>query len=286
MKKFSIITNALKDPELLVARDVQEYLQEQGAACDILEFAATDAGHSYKYTDPAKVPGDVDCVIVLGGDGTVLRASRDLVDRRIPLFGINLGTLGYLAEVGKENIRPALERLVADQYIIEERMMLEGMACHGEERLCSDVALNDIALSRSGHLRVIDFHIYVNGRFLNSYSADGIIISTPTGSTGYNLSAGGPIVSPAASLILLTPIAPHTLNARSVILPEDSRVKVEIGRRGTDEEEAEATFDGDTTVKLGCGDCITVTRSERTARFVKLDQVSFLEILRRKMSES
>ena len=130
----------------------------------------------------------------------------------------------------------------------------------------------------------MDFQIYVNDRFLNDYSADGIIISTPTGSTGYNLSAGGPIVSPSASLILITPIAPHTLNARSVILPDTANVKVVIGRRKESEEAAEVSFDGDTTVEMTCGDAVEIEKAQSTVQFVKVDQISFLETLRRKMS--
>ena len=162
--------------------------------------------------------------------------------------------------------------------------MLEGNVFRSGKQAISDVALNDIVISRSGKLRVMDYHIFVNGRFLNSYSADGIIISTPTGSTGYNLSAGGPIVSPSASMILITPIAPHTLTARSVILPDDVTVKIEIGERAGNDESAEATFDGDASVEMKCRDYIEIRKSDRTVQFVKIDQVSFLEILRRKMS--
>lgn len=286
MDRFFIITNLLKDPQLEVAKKIRNYLEAKGKRCIIQERILEDGMRDYKYTDPAQVPEDIECVLVLGGDGTMLQASRDLVDRNLPLFGINLGTLGYLAEIDREGIEPAMDKLVLDEYVIEERMMLEGAAYHMSRKLMSDIALNDIVICRSGRIRVMDFHIYVNGRFLNSYSADGIIVSTPTGSTGYNLSVGGPIVSPAASMILITPIAPHTLTARSVILPEDAGVKIEIGQRGDAFEEAEATFDGDTTVKMTGKDYIHIRKSERTARFLKTDEISFLEILRKKMSST
>lgn len=284
MKKFFIIANRIKDPDLAVAGEIQQRLHRLGRECVIQELAHADGEKGYKYTDPAQVPEDVDCVLVLGGDGTVLQASRDLVKRNIPLFGINIGTLGYLAEIGKEDVEQALEKLAADEYLLEKRMMLEGNVFYGGEPVLSNVALNDIVISRSGKLRVMDYHIFVNGRFLNAYSADGIIISTPTGSTGYNLSAGGPIVSPSASMILITPIAPHTLTARSVILPDDVTVKIEIGERAGNDESAEATFDGDASVEMKCRDFIEIRKSCRTVQFVKIDQVSFLEILRRKMS--
>ena len=283
MKHFYVITNAQKDPTHKVAQRIREYLQSRNVTCTIQGEEEHPFG-SYKSTNPEKVPEDVDCVLVLGGDGTVLRAARDLVDRHLPLFGVNLGTLGYLAEVDQEHVEEALDHLILDEYITEDHMMLKGVVWQEGREILSDVSLNDIVIARSGKIRVMDFKIYVNDRFLNDYSADGIIISTPTGSTGYNLSAGGPIVSPAASLILITPIAPHTLNARSVILPDTANVKVVIGRRKESEEVAEVSFDGDTTVDMTCGDAVEIEKAQSTVQFVKVDQISFLETLRRKMS--
>ncbi len=283
MKKFYIIANTMKDPQFRVAEIVRDQLLSLGCECMIRESLHTDPVHKFKYTNPEKVPKDVDCVLVLGGDGTVLQASRDLAERQIPIFGINLGTLGYLAEIGEDQIGEVIPKLVLDEYTIEERMMISGTVFHKGRELMSDIALNDIVIARTGRLRVLDFHITVNGRFLNSYSADGVIVSTPTGSTGYNLSAGGPIVAPVASMILLTPIAPHTLTSRSVILPDSATVKIEIGKRAGDET-ADATFDGDTNVEMVCADHIEIRKSSRAMQFVKVDQISFLEILRRKMS--
>ena len=248
------------------------------------ENSGGEQGPEYKSSNPDKIPDDVDCVLVLGGDGTVLRAARDLVKRHLPLFGVNLGTLGYLAEVDQDHLETALDHLVLGEYITEEHMMLRGVVCHEGQEILSDVALNDIVIARSGRIHVMDLKIYVNDRFLNEYSADGMIISTPTGSTGYNLSVGGPIVSPAASLILLTPIAPHTLNARSVILPDTAKIKVVIGKRKEPEEEAEVAFDGDTTAEMTCEDYVVVEKAQSTVQFVKVDQISFLETLRKKMS--
>lgn len=282
MEKFYIITNSVKDPAMEMAGFVRQYLTEKGKTCIIQEQIPTENGRHYRYTDAARIPEDVDCVLVVGGDGTLLQACRDLGEKDIPLLGINMGTLGYLAEIDRQNVKPALDRLIRDEYVVENRMMLEGSVCRKAKRLLEDMALNDIVIGRDGKLRIIDFNIYVNGEFLNSYSADGIIISTPTGSTGYSLSAGGPIVSPEASLILLSPIAPHTLNTRSIILPDDVEIMVEIkeGHRGS----AVATFDGDTCVSLGCGDRVVIRRSARCARLVKINNISFLEVLRKKMS--
>lgn len=283
MKRFYVITNLQKDPDMLMAGQIRQYLEQKGAQCFLQECDRDEVCKNYHYTDPAKVPENIDCAIVLGGDGTVLQASRDLVNNNIPLFGINMGTLGYLAEVDKEHMEPALDKLLLDEIIIENRMMLEGSAYHLHKRLIRDVALNDIVIARNGGIRIMDFLIYVNDRLLNSYSADGIIVSTPTGSTGYSLSVGGPIVEPSASLLMITPIASHTLNARSVILPEDAKVKIVIGERNGMEGEAEVTFDGDSAVKMSAKDYVEIEKSQKTARFVKIDQISFLETLRRKM---
>ena len=285
MDKFYIITNSLKDPRMETARSVQNYLKDKGKECIIQENKDTDVMRSFKYTDANQIPLDVECVLVVGGDGTLLQACRDLVERDVPLLGINMGTLGYLAEIDRENIKPALDKLLLDEYVTERRMMLDGTVCRKGKKLMQDLALNDIVIGRDGRLRIIDFNIYVNGEFLNSYSADGIIVSTPTGSTGYSLSAGGPIVSPEASLILLSPIAPHTLNTRSIVLPDDVEITVELKKghnRGN--EGAVATFDGDTCVSLKCKDQVVIRKASSSTRIVKINNISFLEVLRKKMS--
>ena len=285
MDTFYIITNYQKDPEMTVAHEIREYLKSKGKTCYIQQKEVEDPQGRYRYTDAQHVSDEVECVLVLGGDGTLLQAARDLVDRSIPLLGINMGTLGYLAEIDRKNIFPALDKLIGGEYTVEHRMMLTGTAFHQSRRMLADIALNDIVISRNGRLRVVDFNVYVDGAFLSSYTADGIIISTPTGSTGYNLSVGGPIVAPEASLILLTAIAPHTLNSRPIVLPDFVEITIEIGtNHGTDIDGAEATFDGDTSVKLSSGDRIVITRSMREALMIKTKNTCFLEILREKMS--
>ena len=285
MDTFYIITNYQKDPEMTVAHEIREYLKSKRKTCYIQQKEVEDPQGRYRYTDAQHVSDEVECVLVLGGDGTLLQAARDLVDRSIPLLGINMGTLGYLAEIDRKNIFPALDKLIGGEYTVEHRMMLTGTAFHQSRRMLADIALNDIVISRNGRLRVVDFNVYVDGAFLSSYTADGIIISTPTGSTGYNLSVGGPIVAPEASLILLTAIAPHTLNSRPIVLPDFVEITIEIGtNHGTDIDGAEATFDGDTSVKLSSGDRIVITRSMREALMIKTKNTSFLEILREKMS--
>lgn len=275
MKRFCLITNESKDPAGVVTNKITDIIKKCGgeAVCVKNEKKAlTDRG-----TD------GVDCALVLGGDGTLLRAAGNMLDSDIPLLGINLGTLGYLAEVESVCVEEAVEKLLKDEFVREERMMLSGRVMTGEERY----ALNDIVISRCGSLQILNVRIYVNDRFLHDYCADGVIVATPTGSTGYNLSAGGPIVEPSARLLLLTPICPHTLNTRSIVFAPEDEIIVEIppGKDGH-EQVVEANFDGSHKEALRTGDRLVIRRAQRTTGIVRLNTESFLSILHKKMSET
>lgn len=292
MNQFYIITNSEKDKNLETTRQIYDYLTAHGKSCTVREYqkaeeACFNQGNAKKevgYTNADWIPEGTECILVLGGDGTLIQAARDTVDRGIPLLGINLGNLGYLAEIEKSGIVDALDSLMADVYTLEPRMMLEGAVCRKGSGDIHNLALNDIVVNRAGALRVIDYEIYVNGEFLNRYSADGIIVSTPTGSTGYSLSAGGPIVSPMASMIVVTPICPHTLTARSIVLSGEDQVTIRLGSgRRLEQEEAFATFDGEVSVPIATGDYVEIRKSEKTADILKISKISFLEVLRNKM---
>ena len=220
-----------------------------------------------------------DCVIVLGGDGTLIRAANKLLGTGIPIFGINLGTLGFLTETGLAGMERALDQLILGQYEIEERMMLHVNA--GAD--FADTALNDIVITRSGFSRLISVRVYVNEELMEVYRGDGVIIATPTGSTGYNLSAGGPVVLPNASLIVITPICPHSLNARSIIVSDKDSLRLVIEKeKKTQEEEAIVTVDGRNAKELKAADWITIEKSAEVAHLVKLKNRTFFEILREK----
>lgn len=278
MKHFFVVANKAKDPAGSYTNRISAYLRERGAGVSSLI--------NEREALPIQAPEGAECAIVLGGDGTLLKAAGDLMGREIPLLGVNLGTLGYLAEVEIGNIEQALDKLLCGEYTKEARMMLAGDVFHAGDRLVQEFALNDIVISRCGSLQILHFNIYVNGRFLNGYGADGMIVATPTGSTGYNMSAGGPIVEPGASLLLLTPICPHTLNTRSIILSPEDEVAIEIpeGREKTIQT-VEASFDGAHKVTLQTGDKIVIKKASKTTEILKLNTESFLEILHKKMSE-
>ena len=285
MNSFYIITNHQKDEKLEVTRQIQNYLEKHGKTCYIQCEPKHAAGEAdYKFTNAAEIPGDVECVLVLGGDGTLIQAARDTIKRNIPLLGFNFGTLGFLAEIEKENLYTALDKVMNDEYYLESRMMLTGTVYREEKAMASDIALNDIVFNRSGALRTVNYEIYVNGDFLYSCPADGVIISTPTGSTGYNLSARGPIVSPSSSMILITPICPHSLTSSSIVLSSDDKVTVKMGpgRKNADEA-AIVTFDGSYSVNLITGDYVEITQAKETTRLVKISKKSFVETVRKKM---
>ena len=284
MDHFYVITNPAKDADLKVTHFIRDYLIKQGKTCVI------DTGGDNKkqegYTDQSRVDIKTECVIVLGGDGTLLQAAADLVDMDIPFLGINLGTLGFLAEVNVSETEAALNRLIQNEYEIEERMMLCGTGPIGTSRQEEARALNDIVITRKGSLQIINFNIYVNGQFLHRYHADGVIVATPTGSTGYSLSAGGPIVEPRANLILVSPICPHSMQSRSIVLSSEDTVTIEI-EAGRDENrrEVEAIFDGSHKIPLEAGDRVEIKKSRKTTGIIKLSQMSFLEALNKKMSD-
>ena len=283
MKHFYLIANEVKDPKGQYTARITAYLEAHGGKV-ICTGNADRVGIDAAVNARMGTEG-TECVLVLGGDGTLLRAARNMIDRDIPLLGINLGTLGYLAEVEIGAIEPALDKLLSDDFTREERMMLAGQV-NRQNDVEKNFALNDIVISRCGSLQILTFQIYVNGQFLNSFSADGMIVSTPTGSTGYNLSAGGPIVEPAANLLLLTPICPHTLNTRSIVLAPEDEIRIEIphGKDGK-LQAVEANFDGSHKISLETGDSIMIRKASKTTGILKLNMESFLTVLNKKMSE-
>lgn len=282
MKHFYLIVNKEKENALKGAEVICNYLTANG--CECLRCDSGSRGTSdFRYTDGRLVPQKTECIIVLGGDGTLIQAARDLAGRNLPFFGVNMGHLGYLTQISREEeIIPALMELTADRYRLEKRMMLKGKVFtkHGETE--RDLALNDIVLSRTG-LYTLKFNLYVNGELFNNYSADGMIVATPTGSTAYNLSAGGPIAEPESRMIILTPICPHTLNSRSIVISPESRIMLEVA--GREEVEQFLSFDGDTVVQLKRGDRIEIECSEITTTLIQLKRVSFLENIRCKMKQ-
>lgn len=283
-KHFLIYTNKHKDPKFTVTGLIEQKLLAKGQRVTVRVMEKD--WKASQIQEEVTIPKDADCMLVLGGDGTVLQAARETIRCRIPLIGVNLGSLGFMTQIEPSNLDEDLDRLIQGDYRQESRMMLQGSAVLGNGQIREGLALNDIVITRSGPLRVIKLKVSVNGMFLHEYQADGMIVTTPTGSTGYNLSAGGPLVEPGAQLMMLTPICPHTLNQRSIILSADDEVEIEIpkGKEG-ESQTVEASLDGAMCFPMTTGDRIRVKRSRESAEFIRLGKRSFLEILHQKMNE-
>lgn len=285
MKNYYVIANHEKPQTIECARKITDYLGRRHAVC-ITSNDSELRTAQWHYTDRTKVPADTECVIVLGGDGTLIQAAHDLRGTDLPLIGVNLGHLGYLSEVDEDNLFPTLDKLLSDSYFTEERMALQGEIIRESKTIFSDFALNDIVLSRLNSMHMIQFSVYVDGQFLTRYRADGIITSTPTGSTAYSLSAGGPIVLPTSFLFVLTLICAHTLtNTRSIVLPCDVAIELKVEEKDAGHAADQAvSFDSDQTLNLQPGDIIRIRKSEDNVRLIKLTRTSFLETLAKKLS--
>ena len=277
MDTFYIIPNEKKDLDLLVTQRICNYVGKKGGQCILA--SEDEEGHII----PGTVPEYVDCAIVLGGDGTLIQAARDLLGYNIPVIGVNMGTLGYMAEVEIDDIEESMQKLLDDKYYLEIRMMIQG-SVNGQEPLS---AMNDVVVTRENGLRVVHFDVYVNDELLNTYQADGVIVSTPTGSTGYNLSAGGPILEPTANMVVITPICSHALNTSSIVLSADDEIRIEMGEeRHGGQGEFNISFDGKNMRDIVSGQSVTIRKSDNVTKLMKLSEISFLEILRKKMKRN
>ncbi len=283
MNRFFVITNESRDPGAEKARQIVEYIRSRDGVCDHVAIERNSDPESEQIGKIRNIPDDTECVIVLGGDGTFIQSAGLLAPKKIPMIGVNLGHLGYLAEVDRDNITPALDRLLNDDYTLTGRMMLSGTPVIGKEERGDFYAVNDIVVKASGS-SVGTFCIEVNDTYLTTISGDGVIIATPTGSTAYNMSAGGPIVEPGSSMIVITPICPLEVVSRSVVLSAEDKVVVRIAKpskRGS--KSIGVYFDGSACMELFEDDEVHVRKADESISLIKLNKESFLEVLSRKM---
>ncbi|MBI4472141.1 MAG: NAD(+)/NADH kinase [Acidobacteria bacterium] len=221
-----------------------------------------------------------DLAVVVGGDGTLLAAARLLGDRQIPIVAINHGGLGFLTEVTLQEMYPALERVLAGQFITERRMMMDVMLTRRKKRIASWRALNDTVINKGSVARIIEIEAYVDGQYVSKFRADGLIIATPTGSTAYNLSAGGPIIFPSMDAMIMTPICSHTLTNRPIVLPEG--VKIEVMLR-SEQDDVHVTIDGQVGQKLEMDDRLTIEKSVVGVKLVAPGGKNYFDVLRGKL---
>jgi NAD+ kinase len=279
IKKVGIIANIRKATALECSAGLKKWLLEQGLEVFLDEEIAAAIGDK-DGLDRRNLADKADLLVVLGGDGAMLRAARSVREFEIPIVGINLGTFGYLTEINLNEMYPSLARILRGDYSTEDRMMLDLQVIRNERTSCEFTVLNDVVISRGNLSRIIDMETAVDDHYLTTFRADGLIISTPTGSTAYSLSAGGPIVFPSQNVIIVNPICPHTLTNRPIILPCNITVSVKVW---SEEEGVNVDLDGQESVSLKSGDTLIVRRSRYVTTLVSSSNRDYLEILRSKL---
>jgi NAD+ kinase len=283
MKNIGIIVNKDKDKTLEYTATLVKSICLKGGNALLKPSVAQIVGNGSTGVEEDELLEKADMMVCLGGDGTFLRVARKTYKKGLPILGINLGNLGFLTEVDKNDISKAVDCILEGRYRIEERMMLEASIIKKGEPVERDVALNDVVISRGAFPRVLHLKVYIDGQFLDCFPSDGIIISSPTGSTAYSLSAGGPIIDPDTELILLTPICPHILYSRSFITKGDSALRIELDESSG--YNAMVTVDGQIGFEIAAGDSIEVRKSSHTVKLVSISSRNFFGILRTKIHD-
>lgn len=260
------------EPARVAALELESWLRDKGAAVFSEEVSTKEKVDRWN---------NVDWVVVLGGDGTLLGAARKVGRYGVPILGVNIGGLGFLTEIPLKRLYPAIEMMLKDQLEVESRLMLETKVQRKGEEIFLFLVLNDVVINKGALSRIIDLDVYINDQFLTTFRADGLIISTPTGSTAYNLSAGGPILYPTMANFILTPICPFTLTNRPIILPDSDNIHIMMGKES--DEKVKLTFDGQVGFDFFYGDKVMIHKSKERIRLVKSPYQTYFEILRTKL---
>jgi NAD+ kinase len=281
MKSIGLVPNPHKIESMKLAAQLADWLIARGLGVLIPKDQAGEIGRpDLSATDDEVTQADF--ILVLGGDGTILRWSRIAAPKGTPMMGVNFGQYGFITEIHPEEAIPAMERVLAGDYIVSERVMLKATVTRNDQPIGTFYALNEAVVGKGPFARLLGLHTYVGGRFIVTYTADGIIVSTPTGSTAYSLSAGGPVVHPDVSVMIVTPICPHTLNARSLVIPDDETVQI-IGECGDEPSSMMLTIDGQLGEHLIQGDKVEISKAEFKAHLVQIEPQSFYHKLQTRL---
>jgi NAD+ kinase len=237
-------------------------------------------GCAVKEVPTEKLAAAVDLMLVLGGDGTMIATARMIEDLEVPVLGVNYGGLGYLTEFRIEELYSALGSILDGNYRLDKRVMLRTLHQRGDEVVNRNRVLNDVVINKSALARIIEIDVYLNDQFVNSFRADGLIVSTPTGSTAYNLSAGGPVIFPSMNAIVITPICPFTLSNRPIVVPDDAVIEL---RLKTDQEDVALTLDGQVGFPLKIGDRVVIQKSRTTFNLIQPSNRNYFDVLRDKL---
>lgn len=278
-KSIGILTKP-KFPEVKrTLHDVVNWLRARSIDVVLDTTSAMLLGEQGGY-QKSQLATTADVLLVLGGDGTMLNAARLAGERSIPILGVNMGGLGFLTEVRLENLYPSLERVFANDFVLDERLMLRTHIHRHGETVEQGEVLNDVVISKGTLARMIELKIAIQGRFVTNLRGDGLIVSSPTGSTAYSLSAGGPIIDPAVQSLILTPICPHTLTHRPLIVPGHAEIEVTLTSK---DDGAMATLDGQVGVAMTQGDRVVIQTSEHRSRLIRFPETNYYDVLREKL---
>ncbi|MBN2296989.1 MAG: NAD(+)/NADH kinase [Deltaproteobacteria bacterium] len=275
---FGIVCKEDDTKALALSGRVLEWTKDRGMTCLIEDHIADFIGCGRS----DDIWNNSDLLIAIGGDGTLLRTIRMSSSHEIPILGVHMGYLGFLTEVMEDEVYTAIESVIKGDYINEERIMFNATLFREDQAITSQDVLNDVVINKSALARIIDIDVWTNSTFITCYRADGLIVSTPTGSTAYNLATGGPIVHPQVDAIILTPICPHVLSNRSIVLPDFQEVVI-IVKSGKSSDNIYLTLDGQKGYYLQAGDKLIVKRGERKAVMLRFPQRNYFEILRTKL---
>ena len=280
MAKITIIYKKGEPLAAQLGLEIGKWFEQRDAHVLLLENIAPHAQKSSLQDFARKVPSDSLAVVVLGGDGTLLSVARLLTDRDIPVLGVNIGGMGFLTEVSVEECYRFFEDILAQRFEVERRMRLHATFYRNGASALDSAVLNDVVINKAAIARIVDLEVTIDGLPLTTYRADGLIIATATGSTAYNLSAGGPIVYPTAETIILTPICEFSLTNRSIVLPGEAHVEIRVGAKATD---VTLTCDGQVGCDLQAGDIVCVEQADRPLFLIKSRQEDYFTILRNKL---
>ena len=279
-KSVGIIFKQKFEPAKRECERLTNWFIERGITVYSEEMASPRAHLSRCLEEETTIPETVDLVVVLGGDGTLLGAARKVGHYGLPILGINLGGLGFLTEIPVEMLYQDMEKVINGEISVEPRLMLQARVLRNGEEKCRFTVLNDVVINKGALARIIDLRVSVDNHFLTTFRADGLIVSTPTGSTGYNLSAGGPILYPDLEALILTPICPFTLTHRPIIVPDTSVIDVQMGENS---EEVVLTFDGQVGFDLVDNDRVVISKSEKKLKLIKSPDQDYYDIIRTKL---
>ncbi len=285
IKRIGIVLKPHQPDALKTICDLVSWLAQRGIALiggpEIeREPIAQQTGCAVEEVEPRKLAGSVDLILVLGGDGTMIATARMMGDAEVPVLGVNYGGLGYLAEFRIEELYTALESILSGNYRLDERVMLAVELIRGSQEVTRNRVLNDVVINKSALARIIEIEAYLNQQFVNSFRADGLIVSTPTGSTAYNLSAGGPVIYPSMNAVVITPICPFTLSNRPIVVPDDAVIELCLK---TEQEDVALTLDGQVGFPLKVGDRVVIRKSQTTFKLVQPMNQNYFDVLRDKL---